>query len=331
MHRARVEFAGWLFPLRPSFSASHRFTDEQCLTKRFNMFGRFNLLQNLHNSLIRADNEGRPFRSKIFLAVHAFLHPDMVGVCQRLVRVAQERERKAILPNEFLVAFNRVDAHTKQFSLRLDIGPVIANVARLLSASGSTVFRIEIKDQGRSLKIGQLHRLAGAINASDRNCLKVRGWITNLKFHKRKGSCHAYRSCAIHFTAPCPAMVPVAKQPCSKYPPVGASQSIISPAQNIPGYFFSISSSSSSSQATPPAEDIASSTGRGATSFTSLFLMPASSVEKSVKHFFSSSRAMAAALSRQLFAADSLIDSPSRQRRRSSVGSKSGLRSIVIL
>src|SRR5258708_4265686 len=84
------------------------------------------------------------------------------------------------------------------------------------------------------LKIGQLHRLAGAINASDRNCLKVRGWITNLKFHKRKGSCHAYRSCAIHFTAPCPAMVPVAKQPCSKYPPVGASQSIISPAQNIP-------------------------------------------------------------------------------------------------
>mgnify|MGYP004213106963 CR=1 FL=1 len=37
----------------------------------------------------------------------------------------------------------------------------------------------------------------------------------------------------------CPTCVPVAKHPWSKKPPVGASQSIISPAQYTPGRLFS--------------------------------------------------------------------------------------------
>ncbi len=47
-----------------------------------------------------------------------------------------------------------------------------------------------------------------------------------------------------------------------KYPPVGASQSSISPAQNIPGMDRSIKCSSSNSNLTPPALLIASSNGR---------------------------------------------------------------------
>jgi hypothetical protein len=37
----------------------------------------------------------------------------MVGICQSLFRVAQERERKAIFLNEFLIALDCIDAHAK--------------------------------------------------------------------------------------------------------------------------------------------------------------------------------------------------------------------------
>ena len=53
------------------------------------------------------------------------------------------------------------------------------------------------------------------------------------------------------------------KQPCKRYPPVGASQSIISPATKTPGNFRSIIESSISFQAIPPADEIASAIGRG--------------------------------------------------------------------
>src|SRR5262245_9642792 len=46
----------------------------------------------------------------------------------------------------------------------------------------------------------------------------------------------------IHCTAPFPATYPLAKQAVNKYPPVGASQSNISPAQKTPGKFLSIRS-----------------------------------------------------------------------------------------
>jgi hypothetical protein len=100
-------------PSLQTFIGSDRFTDEQCVTKRLNMFGWLNFLENLNNTLIRADDERGPFRAEVFFAVHAFFHPDMVGMCQSLFRVAQERERKAIFLNEFLVAFDGIDAHAK--------------------------------------------------------------------------------------------------------------------------------------------------------------------------------------------------------------------------
>jgi len=50
-----------------------------------------------------------------------------------------------------------------------------------------------------------------------------------------------------------PARNPLAKQAVSRYPPVGASQSSISPAQNTPGMPLTINPSSSPSKRTPPA------------------------------------------------------------------------------
>ena len=66
-------------------------------------------------------------------------------------------------------------------------------------------------------------------------------------------------------TAPAPATEPVAKQAVSRYPPVGASQSNISPAQKTPGSVRTIKRASSASKGTPPAVLIASASGRGAT------------------------------------------------------------------
>ena len=70
----------------------------------------------------------------------------------------------------------------------------------------------------------------------------------------------AYRPKSNAPRAACP---PVAKQPWIRYPPVGASQSIISPAMKTPGIRRNIRRSSSSLQHTPPAEEMASASGRG--------------------------------------------------------------------
>src|SRR3972149_4993700 len=67
-----------------------------------------------------------------------------------------------------------------------------------------------------------------------------------------------------HFTTPSPATRPLAKHAVNKYPPVGASQSNISPAQKNPGNSWIIKFSSSDSNVTPPALLMASSNGRGA-------------------------------------------------------------------
>ena len=57
-----------------------------------------------------------------------------------------------------------------------------------------------------------------------------------------------------------------------RYPPVGASQSSISPAQKIPGFDFSIKLWSRAFLGTPPAVDIASSMGCGPSCGISRFL-----------------------------------------------------------
>lgn len=74
----------------------------------------------------------------------------------------------------------------------------------------------------------------------------------------------------IQFFTPSAAAFPVEKQAVNKYPPVGASQSSISPAQKTPGKDLIIRSSDKSSKRIPPAELIASSSGRGEMSGTGI-------------------------------------------------------------
>ena len=61
---------------------------------------------------------------------------------------------------------------------------------------------------------------------------------------------------------PFAATTPLAILAVKRYPPVGASQSIISLAQNTPGKVFNIKPSVSASNLTPPALLIASAMGR---------------------------------------------------------------------
>src|SRR5690606_15989552 len=65
---------------------------------------------------------------------------------------------------------------------------------------------------------------------------------------------------------PCAAQRPCAMQALNRYPPVGASQSNISPATKTPGMDETMSDSSSDSNLIPPAVLIASGSGRGESS-----------------------------------------------------------------
>ena len=64
-----------------------------------------------------------------------------------------------------------------------------------------------------------------------------------------------------YLAAPFPAHVPVARHAFIRYPPVGASQSNISPAQKIPGIDFIIKSLFKAFFEMPPAVEIASLMG----------------------------------------------------------------------
>ena len=94
------------------------------------------------------------------------------------------------------------------------------------------------------------------ITANEQVWLQVKDGATTLK----EGLLEAGQS----FEVPATAQAPVLKQPCSKYPPVGASQSSISPATKVPGRRRSIRYSSTSAKGTPPAVLMASSRGRRA-------------------------------------------------------------------
>jgi hypothetical protein len=90
-------------------------------------------------------------------------------------------------------------------------------------------------------------------------------------YHSGSGGFSQEEHCN-QFLIPRAARKAVAKQPCNKNPPVGDSQSSISPQENQPGQLLIIRLSSSSQKRTPPALDIASSSGRGRKRITGTFL-----------------------------------------------------------
>ena len=70
------------------------------------MFGRLQLLQDSFYSLVGTDEVGGPLGPHVFLPVHAFLGPNLIGLDDFVIRVAQQWEGKTMFFDEFLVTFN---------------------------------------------------------------------------------------------------------------------------------------------------------------------------------------------------------------------------------
>src|SRR6202030_2027627 len=76
----------------------------------------------------------------------------------------------------------RINAHAKDPGARLDLAPVIADIACLRGASWCIVFRIEIENQRGSAKIRQRHFESGGIFAADGSGMKIWCGIAYFKF-----------------------------------------------------------------------------------------------------------------------------------------------------
>ena len=185
------------------------------LQQQSDVLCRLYLLEDLRNFLVWTDEKSRPLGTHVFFPVHAFFNPHAVRIYHRLVRIAEERKRKAVISNEFSVALYPIYANSEKLRFGLDFTPGIAEIAGLFRTAGRLISGVKIKYERRPLEIGKFHFLAAAINSANGHSFKVRSLVTNLKFHRLFSvrSCHASEFCAIHFAAPSPAIVPVTKQP----------------------------------------------------------------------------------------------------------------------
>src|ERR1700688_4100941 len=105
------------------------------------MPGRFHFLQDCPYFLVRADEVSRSLSSHVFFPVHAFLYPDMIGLDDFVVRVAQQGKRKTMLLDECLMTLSAIDAHSEELRLGLEFTPGVAKFTSLRRAPGSAVFR----------------------------------------------------------------------------------------------------------------------------------------------------------------------------------------------
>ena len=116
----------------------------------------------MHNLSVRVDEEGRPVRP-VVRAPHELLrspHPE--GLVHRFVRIRQQVKPEPVLRDELRVARRPVCAHAEHFdSRRTQVRQVRIQVARLRSAAGRVVFRIEVQREGLARVVRE--RTGGAV------------------------------------------------------------------------------------------------------------------------------------------------------------------------
>ena len=81
--------------------------------------------------------------------------------------------------DELFVAFDRINAHTKNLSFGRNTVPSIAQGARLRGATGRIIFRIEIQNDRLSEKINKRYDRRFDVFSADDRCGKRRGWAAS--------------------------------------------------------------------------------------------------------------------------------------------------------
>src|SRR6185295_4879054 len=111
------------------------------------------------------DHKGAAFDSPILSAVHIFLFVTAVGLRDRGLFVAQQREGQVELLDELLVRLFAVQAHTENDGSRLlHRSDGIAKVARFLGTTGGVIFGVKIEHHllaRKTLQADPLSRLVG--------------------------------------------------------------------------------------------------------------------------------------------------------------------------
>ncbi len=70
------------------------------------MIFRLDLRQGCFDFALGIDDESRALGAHVGLAIHAFLHPHPVGLDDRVLIIADDRERQLVLLDELFVALD---------------------------------------------------------------------------------------------------------------------------------------------------------------------------------------------------------------------------------
>ena len=127
---------------------------------------------------VRPDDKGGPFRAHVLFAIHAFFHPDAVGIDDGLIFIAEDGEGEGVFLDELFVALHAVDAHAKDLRLGADIRPAIAQGTGLFRAAGRVVLGIKIKDNGFALEVAEFDLCLRGILSTDDGGVKGGGFGT---------------------------------------------------------------------------------------------------------------------------------------------------------
>src|SRR5947207_12674092 len=110
---------------------------------------------------LTVDHERRAVDAQVLLAVPAALAPDAVILRDAVIRVREQRERQLELRLELLVRADVVGADAEHHGAAVAKNVVrVSELARLDSATGRVVLRIEVENHCLPAEIGQLHGLA---------------------------------------------------------------------------------------------------------------------------------------------------------------------------
>lgn len=143
------------------------------------MLCRLHLLKNCRDDSVSADDEGGPFGSHVGFAVHAFFHPDSVGLDELLIWVAEQGKRQGELMDEFFVAFHGINTDPEDVGFFRELGPGVPDAAGLSCASGGVVFGVKVEYDRFVPECGELDRGSGAVGSADGGDREVRCGIAD--------------------------------------------------------------------------------------------------------------------------------------------------------
>ena len=108
------------------------------------------------DSPVWGDDESGAESAHIFSSAESLLTPHAELVDERVFGVGNEAEGEVVFLDELLVFLGIVDAHADDFEAGgLELGVVVAEVARFAGAPWSAVFGVEVEGESFACEVGE--------------------------------------------------------------------------------------------------------------------------------------------------------------------------------